>query len=101
MSLLLCAVAGSCTEKRTVIFFMNTNEQTVSRNLKMVWELSYAMFIISWLVTITSTVQPRLSLLSQLLSFMHYIERKPKNKSGGGLGTRLVQPYNYVDISTS
>ena len=33
MSLLLRAVTGSCTEKRKVIFFMNINEQTVSRNL--------------------------------------------------------------------
>ena len=33
MSLLLRAVTGSCTEKRKVVFFMNINEQTVSRNL--------------------------------------------------------------------
>ena len=33
MSLLLRVVTGSCTEKRKVIFFMNINEQTASRNL--------------------------------------------------------------------
>ena len=35
MSLLLRPVTGSCTEKRKVIFFMNINEQTVSRNLNL------------------------------------------------------------------
>ena len=29
------AVTGLCTEKKTVMFFMNINEQTVSRNLKL------------------------------------------------------------------
>ena len=33
VSLLLSAVTGSCTEKRKVIFLMNINKQTVSRNL--------------------------------------------------------------------
>ena len=36
MSLLLCPVTGSCTEKRKVNIFMTINEQTVSRNLNRV-----------------------------------------------------------------
>ena len=51
---------GSCTKKRKVIFFMNINKQTVSRNLKKNknggGEPGTNLHVISWHVNVTAII---------------------------------------------